>query len=115
MNPSTPTDKNSIEAELRKCTQDPIKQLKLAVVEVNGEKIPNIEDYIVTSPLSSITFPNNALFDAPAGQALFILTGPTVITKPLSPGNYTFHTAAQIIDPTMPHITSQMTLPLTSM
>ena len=99
LKPSTPTDKNSIEAELRKCTQDPIKQLKLAVVEVNGEKIPNIEDYIVTSPLSSITFPNNALFDAPAGQALFVSTGPTVITKPLSPGNYTFHTAAQIIDP----------------
>ena len=102
LRPTTPRDNNTIETELKKCTQDPIKQLKLAVVEFNGERIPNITDYIVTSPLSSITFPNNALFDAPEGQALFVSTGPTVITKPLPPGNYTVHTAAQIIDPINP-------------
>jgi hypothetical protein len=102
LRPSTPRDSNTIETELKKCTQDPIKQLKLAVVEFNGERIPNIADYIATSPLSSVTFPNNALFNAPEGQALFVSTGPTVITKPLPPGNYIIHTAAQIIDPINP-------------
>jgi hypothetical protein len=102
LRPSIPRDNSSIETELRKCTQDPINQLRLAVVEFNGERIPNIQDYIVTSPLSSVAFPTNALFDAPEGQALFVSTGPTIITKPLPPGNYTVHTAAQIIDPINP-------------
>jgi hypothetical protein len=102
LRPSTPRDNSSIQAELTKCTQDPINQLRLAVVEINGERIPNIEDYIVTTPLSSVTFPTNALFNAPEGPALFVSTGPTIITNPLPPGNYTIHTAAQIIDPINP-------------
>jgi hypothetical protein len=102
LRPSIPRDNSSIETELKKCTQDPINQLRLAVVEFNGERIPNIEDYIVTSQLSTVTFPPNALFNVPEGQALFVSTGPTVITAPLPPGNYTVHTAAQIIDPINP-------------
>lgn len=102
LRPSIPRDNSSIETELRKCTQDPIKQLRVSAVELNGERIPNITDYIVTTPLSSVTFPANALFDAPEGPALFVSTGPTVVTKPLPTGNYTLHTTAQIIDPINP-------------
>ena len=68
--------------------QDKMKNLRLVI---NGKVIPeeDLRRYAVLSGDFDVIFPNNAEFGANPGPSKVVADGYYVITKPLSPGNYT--------------------------
>jgi hypothetical protein len=73
---------------LTECAQEGPKYLRLAELTIDGSQVPNIEDYKVTSPPSNITFPQGAIWGAPAGNYALVGSGIMPIIKPLPAGNH---------------------------
>jgi hypothetical protein len=76
------------EAELRSCaaaTTDAITDLE---VTINGEVVPDAMAYRTTTPLFTMTFPEDNFFGVPAGPALAVADGYSIILAPPAQGEY---------------------------
>lgn len=71
-----------------KMDQDNMKYLDLLI---NGKKIlePDLRKYAILTSDFDVVFPPNAIFGANPGPSKSVADGYYVITRPLSPGNYT--------------------------
>jgi hypothetical protein len=77
------------EEELHACAESvPFENLQASI---DGIPISNIESYAATSPLFTVVFPEDNIFNLPAGPSLGVAHGITFITTPLSPGQHTIH------------------------
>jgi hypothetical protein len=74
---------------LTECAEEGPKYLRLARLTIDGIEIPNVEDYKVTSPPSNMSFPEGAVWGAPAGNYALVGSGIMPIIKPLPVGNHT--------------------------
>jgi hypothetical protein len=77
------------EADLAACAaannQVPIADV---TVTINGQGIPNLEAYHTVTPAFPLTFPNNNPFGLPAGVALMVDDGYSILIAPPAPGTY---------------------------
>jgi hypothetical protein len=74
---------------LTECAEEGPKYLSLAKLTIDGIEVPNIADYKVTSPPTIVSFPQGAVWGAPAGNYTLIGSGVMPIIKPLPAGNHT--------------------------
>jgi len=101
------------EEELRACAAAHVDSLGGSWVYINGQEVPNVEDYRSSSPVFPLSFPvNHVFFEVPkevSGVALAVAEGYSIIIAPLPPGEYEIGTfldtyrviveAPQVIEP----------------
>jgi hypothetical protein len=76
------------EAELRACAAAFTDTLTDVQVSINGEEVPNIEAYRTSSPLFTMTFPEDNFFGVPPGVALSVSDSYSILIAPPPPGEY---------------------------
>ncbi len=76
------------EAELRACAAAFTDTITVEEVSINGEAVSNIEAYRTSSPLFTMTFPEDNFFGVPAGVALSVADSYNIIIAPPPPGEY---------------------------
>lgn len=76
------------EQELRACTTANMDAIMEVQASVNGQEIPNFQAYRSSSPLFTLTFPEDNFYGVPAGVALSISEGYNFIITPPPPGEY---------------------------
>jgi len=80
------------EKELQACATAVADTITDVTVSINGEPVPDLEPYRVSSPLFPLTFPaNHVFFEVPpevSGVALAVGAGISFIIAPPAPGEY---------------------------
>lgn len=76
------------EAELRACAAAFTDTLTDVQVSINGQAVPNIEAYRTSSPLFTMTFPEDNFFGVPPGVALSVSDSYSILIAPPPPGEY---------------------------
>jgi len=76
------------EEDLRACATAATDTVTDVQASINGQQVPNIELYRITSPLFPLTFAEDNLFEAPAGVALSVADDYSFIIAPPAPGEY---------------------------
>jgi len=78
------------EDELRACAAMTSDTVPIAnqTVSINGQEIPDLASYRTSSPLTPIVFPENNVYGAPAGAALFVNDAYNLLIAPPAPGTY---------------------------
>ena len=76
----------SSEDELRACAAAEIERFTHIEVRIDGEIVPNIQAYRISSPLFTVVLPEDNVLGAPAGITYVAADGFQVIAKPLAPG-----------------------------
>lgn len=77
------------EEELRACAES--LTLDNLQAYIDGVPIVNIDSYAATSPLFTLDFTEDNIFNLPADPSLGVAHGYAFITTPLSPGQHTIH------------------------
>lgn len=80
--------------ELRACAQSAVPAN--VQVTIDGFDVPNIEDYLSTSPLYYFTVPDDNIFGVPAGSAWSVAHMTTIAIAPLGVGPHTMHIHGEI-------------------
>jgi hypothetical protein len=78
------------EEELRACAKEGTDAILELSLTINGEEVPNLEDYRVVSPMFTMTFAEDNFFGVPAGAAWSVADDYSVLVAPLPPGEYEF-------------------------
>lgn len=81
-------------AELRACAQSAAETNVQATID--GFEVPDIEDYLVTSPLYYFTVPDDNVLGVPAGSGWSVGYGTMLPIAPLSVGQHTIHLHGEI-------------------
>lgn len=76
------------EEELRACAAEFTDTITNLEVTINGEEVPDIESYRASSPLFTMTFPEDNFFGVPPGVALSVSDSYNFIIAPPPPGEY---------------------------
>ena len=98
------------EAELRACALG--FQPEAMIAAIDGVAVPNLDQYIVTSPLFAFTVPDDNIFGvAPGERGQSIGHGAYLMLAPLTPGEHTLHTGGKYVSPV--DFTADRTLKLT--
>lgn len=87
------------EAELTECAIAATDALVEVNVSINGEEVPDVVSYRSVSPMFTLTFPENNLFDVPAGVANSVSDGYSIIIAPPAPGEYEITVINRFEDP----------------
>jgi len=90
------------EDELRACAATATDAIPIAThaLSINGQDVPDLASYRTSSPLTPIVFPENNVFGAPAGTALFVNDAYNLLLAPPAPGTYeiVLTVGAQVLD-----------------
>ena len=78
------------EDELRACAATATDAYPIAshAVSINGQEVPDLASYRSSSPLTPIVFPEDNIFGAPVGTALFVSDDYNLLIAPPPPGTY---------------------------
>ncbi len=76
------------EEDLRACAVAATDGVTNLQASINGEPVPDLETYRVSSPLFPLTLPDDSAFGAPAGVALSVADDYSFIIAPPPPGEY---------------------------
>lgn len=87
--------------ELRACAAQDVDRYVNIVVRIDGELVPEIAAYRVTSAPVSITLPPQNVLGAPAGEATVVGDGYQVILAPMSPGEHEIMVHVELADGTV--------------
>lgn len=85
----TPPTIGGSAAELSACSHS--YRMTNLVAEVDGIAIPNLDRYLVESPLFTFTLPKNNVLNLPAGTGKAVSTGAWLMLPPLEEGQHTIH------------------------
>lgn len=66
-------------------------------LKINDKEINDLNEYRFHTKAFDVVFPENALFGATPGPSKAVADGYYVMTKPLSPGNYTIVTKGSLV------------------
>lgn len=80
----------SDEEELRACAEATTDQFTGISASINGEAVTDVDQYRVSSPLVSMTFPEDNIFDVPPGVASFVAADYVLLLAPLPEGEHEF-------------------------
>ena len=86
------------EASLTACAAIEVDRYTRIVVRVNGEVVPDVEQYRAASPVFSMQLPENNILAVPAGAGLAVADGYHVVLRPLPPGTYEIVVHVEVID-----------------
>lgn len=86
------------EASLRACAAIEADRYTRIVVRVNGEVVPDVEQYRAASPVFSMQLPENNILAVPAGTGLAVADGYQVVLRPLPPGTHEIVVHVEVID-----------------
>lgn len=89
------------EDELRNCAAGEMERYTNIEVRIDGEVVPNIQAYRVSSPLFSVVLPENNVLGAPAGMTYATADGYQVVIKPLPPGEHEIVVHLELADGTV--------------
>lgn len=87
--------------ELRACAEQDVNRYVNIVVRIDGELVPDIEDYRVASQPVMLPLPEHNVLGAPAGEATVVGDGYQVILAPLSPGQHEIIVHVELDDGTV--------------
>ncbi len=76
------------EAELAACATAFTDGITEMEASIDGQPVPDLEQYRAVSPLFSMLFPEDNFFGVPAGVALSVADGYSFIIAPPPPGEY---------------------------
>lgn len=76
------------EEELRACAVPFADDYTDLQASINGEEVPNLEDYRSTTPLFTVYFAEDHFYGLPEGTASAVAAGYSFIIAPPSPGAY---------------------------
>jgi hypothetical protein len=76
------------EEELRDCAIAWVDQAEEVTAEVNGQEVPDLESYRTTSPLFTLTLPEDNVFGVEPGVAEAVSDAYSFIIAPPPPGEY---------------------------
>jgi hypothetical protein len=76
------------QTELEECARLQTDMLVDFSITIDGEEVPNLEEYRVTTPLFTMTFPEGNFYEIEPVTALSIAEGYDIIIEPLPPGEY---------------------------
>jgi hypothetical protein len=76
------------EAELAACATAFTDEISEMEASIDGQPVPDLEQYRAVSPLFSMLFPEDNFFGVPAGVALSVADGYSFIIAPPPPGEY---------------------------
>lgn len=92
------------EEELRTCAEPGADEITGLAVSINDQEVLDPMQYRFTTPLFTMTFPEENVFDAPAGVALSVSSGYGFILAPLPPGEYEIMTSMAFEGDTEPFV-----------
>ncbi len=84
--------------ELSACAGEEADRYTNIVVRVNGEVVPEIDQYRAVSPVFPIDLPEDNILAVPAGTGVAVADGYQLILRPLSPGTYEIVVHVEVID-----------------
>ena len=76
------------EDELRECVTAVNEEIAEYSLSVNGQEVPDLDEYWTTSPLFTIIFPEDNFFDIEPGVANAMSEAISFIIAPPPPGEY---------------------------
>ena len=82
-------DPGDSDEALLACAEDARSEFANLSVTVDGEAIPNIDDFWAVSPITPVELPEGNLFEAPAGTVDIVGGGWYAMLEPLTPGTHT--------------------------
>ncbi len=89
------------EDELRDCAEHETERYTNIRVTIDGDEVPNIESYRVSSPLFAVSLPEGNVLGAPAGLTWVVADGYQVVLKPLAPGEHEIIVHLELADGTV--------------
>ena len=87
--------------ELRACAEQGVNRYVNIVVRIDGELVPDVEEYRVVSQPALITLPKHNVLGAPAGEVTVVGDGYQVMLAPLSPGDHEIIVHVELDDGTI--------------
>lgn len=89
------------EAELRACAAADVDRYTGIVVRVDGQEVPDIAAYRVSSPLFTLALPENNVLGASAGPAYAVADGYQIMLAPLPVGEHELMVHVELTDGTV--------------
>ncbi len=89
------------EAELRTCASTDVDRYTGIIVRVDGELVPDIGAYRASSPLFSLTLPENNVLGVPPGSANAVADGYQLLLTPLPLGEHEIMVHVELQDGTV--------------
>jgi hypothetical protein len=86
------------EDELRACAAADAERYTNIAVTVNGEEIPDIEDYRAESPAFTLQLPEDNILAVPKGGGRAVADGYAVVLAPLPPGEHEVVVHVEVVD-----------------
>lgn len=81
--------------DLRRCAEENVGDMTLRA-SINGNRIPNVEEYYSVSPVLPVTLPEGNVWDVQGPvDTEFVAAGWTLVTDRLAPGEYRIETSAE--------------------
>jgi hypothetical protein len=87
--------------ELRACAEQDVDRYVNIVVRIDGELVPEIDAYRVSSPPVVITLPEHNVLGAPAGEATVVGDGYQMMLAPLPQGEHEIMVHVELDDGTV--------------
>lgn len=89
------------EAELRACAAADVDRYTGIVVRVDGQEIPDIQTYRVSSPLFTLALPQDNVLGVPAGVTHAVADGYQIMLAPLRVGEHEIRVHVELMDGTV--------------
>ena len=89
------------EAELRACAATDVDRYTGIVVQVDGQEVPEIQTYRVSSPLFTLALPDANVLGVPPGPAYAVADGYQMMLAPLPVGEHEIMVHVELTDGTV--------------
>ena len=89
------------EEELRSCAVADVDRYTNITVRIDGEEVPDIATFRMTSPIFRVVLPVHNVLGVPAGDAEFVADGYSLLLAPLAPGEHQIMVHVELTDGTV--------------